>query len=160
MPFGISVFFLRRRRDLNPRAAINDLHPFQGCPFGQLGYFSTLLESMALLASLFIYCASATARLIIAKSPGFCNSFFILFFTILPLLPGPLVTGQQYFSFIQDASTKKQWHPKAPLFIHPVHLQAIFYFESSSLPIEAAHALQSPMNSMSCFSVRKPFFSV
>ena len=30
----------RRRRDLNPRAAINDLHPFQGCPFGQLGYFS------------------------------------------------------------------------------------------------------------------------
>ena len=32
----------RRRRDLNPRAAINDLHPFQGCPFGQLGYFSTM----------------------------------------------------------------------------------------------------------------------
>ena len=32
----------RRRRDLNPRAAINDLHPFQGCPFGQLGYFSIL----------------------------------------------------------------------------------------------------------------------
>ena len=30
----------RRRRDLNPRAAVNDLHPFQGCPFGQLGYFS------------------------------------------------------------------------------------------------------------------------
>ena len=30
----------RRWRDLNPRAAINDLHPFQGCPFGQLGYFS------------------------------------------------------------------------------------------------------------------------
>ena len=35
------LFFIqRRRRDLNPRAAINDLHPFQGCPFGQLGYFS------------------------------------------------------------------------------------------------------------------------
>ena len=30
----------RRRRDLNPRAAINDLLPFQGSPFGQLGYFS------------------------------------------------------------------------------------------------------------------------
>ena len=28
----------RRRRDLNPRAAINDLLPFQGSPFGQLGY--------------------------------------------------------------------------------------------------------------------------
>ena len=27
----------RRRRDLNPRAAINDLHPFQGCPFDHLG---------------------------------------------------------------------------------------------------------------------------
>ena len=34
----------RRRRDLNPRAAVNDLHPFQGCPFGQLGYFSKMLE--------------------------------------------------------------------------------------------------------------------
>ena len=34
----------RRRRDLNPRAAINDLHPFQGCPFGQLGYFSAVAE--------------------------------------------------------------------------------------------------------------------
>ena len=33
----------RRRRDLNPRAAVNDLHPFQGCPFGQLGYFSELI---------------------------------------------------------------------------------------------------------------------
>ena len=32
--------FSRRRRDLNPRAAINDLLPFQGSPFGQLGYFS------------------------------------------------------------------------------------------------------------------------
>ena len=31
----------RRRRDLNPRAATNDLLPFQGSPFGQLGYFST-----------------------------------------------------------------------------------------------------------------------
>ena len=33
----------RRRRDLNPRAAINDLHPFQGCPFSHLGYFSRAL---------------------------------------------------------------------------------------------------------------------
>ena len=41
-----TFFFLfqkeRRRRDLNPRAAINDLLPFQGSPFGQLGYFSKL----------------------------------------------------------------------------------------------------------------------
>ena len=27
----------RRRRDLNPRAAINDLLPFQGSPFSRLG---------------------------------------------------------------------------------------------------------------------------
>ena len=32
----------RRRRDLNPCAAVNDLLPFQGSPFGQLGYFSML----------------------------------------------------------------------------------------------------------------------
>ena len=32
----------RRRRDLNPRAATNDLLPFQGSPFGQLGYFSKM----------------------------------------------------------------------------------------------------------------------
>ena len=37
------VFLLSRRsRDLNPGAAINDLLPFQGSPFGQLGYFSLL----------------------------------------------------------------------------------------------------------------------
>ncbi len=30
---------------MNPRAAINDLLPFQGSPFSQLGYFSTLPES-------------------------------------------------------------------------------------------------------------------
>ena len=34
----------RRRRDLNPRAAINDLLPFQGSPFSQLGYFSICLN--------------------------------------------------------------------------------------------------------------------
>ncbi len=27
----------RRRRDLNPRTAINDLLPFQGSPFSRLG---------------------------------------------------------------------------------------------------------------------------
>ena len=41
--FIMVIANLRRRRDLNPRAAINDLHPFQGCPFGQLGYFSEFI---------------------------------------------------------------------------------------------------------------------
>ena len=43
---------LRRRRDLNPRAAINDLLPFQGSPFNLLGtspkklknYFTICIE--------------------------------------------------------------------------------------------------------------------
>ncbi len=38
----IYSFEKRRRRDSNPRAAINDLLPFQGSPFGQLGYFSKM----------------------------------------------------------------------------------------------------------------------
>ncbi len=37
---------------MNPRAAINDLHPFQGCPFGQLGYFSMWQNSNKLLSFL------------------------------------------------------------------------------------------------------------
>ncbi len=38
----------RRRRDLNPRAAINDLHPFQGCLFNHLST-SPMLESISLM---------------------------------------------------------------------------------------------------------------
>ena len=34
---NFSVFTERRRRDLNPRAATNDLLPFQGSPFSRLG---------------------------------------------------------------------------------------------------------------------------
>ena len=36
-PRNSSVFTERRRRDLNPRAATNDLLPFQGSPFSHLG---------------------------------------------------------------------------------------------------------------------------
>ncbi len=47
---------------MNPRAAINDLHPFQGCPFGQLGYFSELTanRSAACAAHIWLYCLSET----------------------------------------------------------------------------------------------------
>ena len=38
----------RRRRDLNPRAAINDLLPFQGSPFNHLGT-SAWLTSLAII---------------------------------------------------------------------------------------------------------------
>ena len=65
----------RRRRDLNPRAAINDLHPFQGCPFGQLGYFSTNCSNHNSL-----WCCtpllSATAIMIIADRFLSCKYFF------------------------------------------------------------------------------------
>ena len=37
IPFLNSVLNKRRRRDLNPRAATNDLLPFQGSPFSHLG---------------------------------------------------------------------------------------------------------------------------
>ena len=49
----------RRRRDLNPRAAVNDLHPFQGCPFSLLGTspcavpINTLFDCKPLLADSF-----------------------------------------------------------------------------------------------------------
>ena len=36
----VAVITERRKRDLNPRAGSPDLLPFQGSPFGQLGYFS------------------------------------------------------------------------------------------------------------------------
>ena len=39
-----SAFAERRRRDLNPCAAVTALLPFQGSPFGQLGYFSKLVD--------------------------------------------------------------------------------------------------------------------
>ena len=45
LSYLLSIFYVcishahneRRRRDLNPRAAINDLLPFQGSPFSHLG---------------------------------------------------------------------------------------------------------------------------
>ena len=48
---------------MNPRAAINDLLPFQGSPFGQLGYFSKLpyaiasfFRSVLYYIALFFFC--------------------------------------------------------------------------------------------------------
>ena len=64
----------RRRRDLNPRAAINDLHPFQGCPFGQLGYFSKLLESINDMN--FYIGLTPTAKMIIPEPHTKCKPYF------------------------------------------------------------------------------------
>ena len=51
---------------MNPRAAINDLLPFQGSPFGQLGYFSKLPYAIAsffqkrLILYRVVFCLSRT----------------------------------------------------------------------------------------------------
>ena len=67
----------RRRRDLNPRAAINDLLPFQGSPFGQLGYFS---KSPYLLSSYLFNCLLSCESLFsITDVSLFVKNFFKLF---------------------------------------------------------------------------------
>ena len=65
----------RRRRDLNPRAAINDLLPFQGSPFGQLGYFSKLPYA---IASHFF----SEAFYIISRCFSFVKNFFSFIFIL------------------------------------------------------------------------------
>ena len=57
---------------MNPRAAINDLLPFQGSPFGQLGYFSKLPYA---IASYFF----PEAFYIISRCFLFVKNFFNLF---------------------------------------------------------------------------------
>ena len=71
----------RRRRDLNPRAAINDLLPFQGSPFGQLGYFSKLPY---LLSKFFIklFLLSCDSLFSITDVPLFVKHFLNLFFKV------------------------------------------------------------------------------
>ena len=64
----------RRRRDLNPRAAINDLLPFQGSPFGQLGYFS---KSPYAIASFF------QKRFILYRVVFYLSRTFLTYFVVL-----------------------------------------------------------------------------
>ena len=66
----------RRRRDLNPRAAINDLLPFQGSPFGQLGYFSKLPY---LLSSSDIYLCRSQRQVILYLVSFMLSSTFLTF---------------------------------------------------------------------------------
>ena len=59
---------------MNPRAAINDLLPFQGSPFGQLGYFSKLPYAIASRFSEAFYIISRCFSFV----KNFLNLFFIL----------------------------------------------------------------------------------
>ena len=62
---------------MNPRAAINDLLPFQGSPFGQLGYFS---KSPYLLSSYLFNCLLSCESLFsITDVSLFVKNFFKLF---------------------------------------------------------------------------------
>ena len=66
---------------MNPRAAINDLLPFQGSPFGQLGYFS---KSPYLLSKFFIklFLLSCDSLFSITDVPLFVKHFLNLFFKV------------------------------------------------------------------------------
>ena len=59
IPFLNSVLNKRRRRDLNPRAATNDLLPFQGSPFNHLGT-SALVDSHLVFTRLIFNSAPGT----------------------------------------------------------------------------------------------------
>ena len=59
---------------MNPRAAINDLLPFQGSPFGQLGYFSKLPYAIASFFSEAFY--------IISRCFSFVKNFFTFIFIL------------------------------------------------------------------------------
>ena len=76
LKFFIFSNFKRRRRDLNPRAAINDLLPFQGSPFGQLGYFSKLPYTIVFHFFL------PEAFYIISRCFPFVKNFFYKFFIL------------------------------------------------------------------------------
>ena len=110
----VNVFFYlrsfkRRRRDLNPRAAINDLLPFQGSPFSHLGtspsnslqvihYLKTekvgfeptvpfgitgfqdrLLKPLGHLSSCLLRSVSVTCSIIISLLFTYVNNIFQLF---------------------------------------------------------------------------------
>ena len=62
---------------MNPRAAINDLLPFQGSPFGQLGYFSKLPY---LLSSSDIYLYRSQRQVILYLVSFMLSSTFLTFF--------------------------------------------------------------------------------
>ena len=82
---------------MNPRAAINDLHPFQGCPFGQLGYFSKSPESLWVAPTRYELRCPATAESIVTCFAEKCKYFFQENFPIIRDLGIPFVLSVLYF---------------------------------------------------------------
>ena len=109
----------RRRRDLNPRAAINDLLPFQGSPFGQLGYFSKLPY---LLSKFFIKSFALLRQLVYSiKSLFVCQALFYFFklcfkFSVLRQLDYSIkmfFICQELFKlfYVEDKAEKEGFEP-------------------------------------------------
>ena len=73
----------RRRRDLNPRAATNDLLPFQGSPFNHLGTSASVPMPECEFLFSFLRVSFETCFAILSNKDGFvkriCETFFRLF---------------------------------------------------------------------------------
>ena len=133
----------RRRRDLNPRAAVNDLLPFQGSPFGQLGYFSKL-------PYLFYLVLAKTTIGIISYLFSFVKRFFDLFFKSFSLNKrrgwdsNPRALADKRFSRPPrydhfDTSPK---HSFSLFFSLSVSAQVIVYHQSLSMSRQILHFFQ------------------
>ena len=75
------IFYLpiqRRRRDLNPRAAINDLLPFQGSPFNHLGTSAYVPMPECKSCSVLLV-LSQTCFAILLNDPFFVKRFMSIF---------------------------------------------------------------------------------
>ena len=108
---------------MNPRAAVNDLLPFQGSPFGQLGYFSKLPylhfrfqkpfvsilpNSSELIYYLFKICPLSGEGGIRTHAPLRTNGFQdrLVMTTSIPLQVSALTSAQAiYYQFSPDLST-------------------------------------------------------
>ena len=81
---------------MNPRAAINDLLPFQGSPFGQLGYFSKLPY---LLSSSDIHLCRSQRQMIL----------YLVYF----ILSSTFLTFLKSFYFVFDKRREWDSNPRA-----------------------------------------------
>ena len=128
---------------MNPRAATNDLLPFQGSPFGQLGYFSKL-------PYLFYLVLAKTTIGIISYLFSFVKRFFDLFFKSFSLNKrrgwdsNPRALADKRFSRPPrydhfDTSPK---HSFSLFFSLSVSAQVIVYHQSLSMSRQILHFFQ------------------
>ena len=81
--FFQSFFYLnkwRRRRDLNPRAAINDLTAFQAIPFNHLGTSPNTLQNLTIFTFLFAVATISILSFFVVSVKYFFEKLFIFLF--------------------------------------------------------------------------------